>query len=97
MRVGEFLTLSLNLPQQYQVVALPYEAVYGTNRIYKLVDGRMKGLTVERIGEQALPTGKSQILVRSSKLQRGDQVIVTQLPNAMEGLKVRMVFDSEDE
>jgi len=97
LRVGEFLTLSLNLPQQYQVVALPYEAVYGTNRIYKLVDGRMKGLTVERIGEQALPTGKSQILVRSSKLQRGDQVIVTQLPNAMEGLKVRMVFDSENE
>jgi HlyD family secretion protein len=93
LRLGEFLTLFLNLPQQYQVVALPYEAVYGTNRIYKLIDGRMKGLTVERVGEQVFPAGKSQILVRSPELQRGDQVIITQLPNAMEGLKVRMVFD----
>ncbi|MEN8215215.1 MAG: HlyD family efflux transporter periplasmic adaptor subunit [Pseudomonadota bacterium] len=90
LRLGQFLSLSLSLPKQTGVVALPFEAVYGRNRIYKLVDGRMKGLTIERVGEQVLPSGKSQILVRSPALQIGDQVIVTQLPNAMDGLKVRV-------
>lgn len=94
LRLGQFLTLSLSLPKQAGVVALPFEAVYGLNHIYKLVDGRMTGLTIERVGEQVLPSGKSQILVRSPALQglnTGDQVIVTQLPNAMDGLKVRVI------
>lgn len=95
LRLGQFLTLTMSLPRQARVVALPFEAVYGTNRIYKLKDGRMKRLTVERVGEQVTADGKSHILVRSSKLQQGDQVIITQLPNAMEGLKVRLAFKNE--
>ncbi|MDM8557474.1 biotin/lipoyl-binding protein [Candidatus Parabeggiatoa sp. HSG14] len=89
LRLGEFLTLYLNLPQQSRVVALPYEAVYGINRIYKLVEGRMKGLTIERVGEQMIEKGKTKILVRSPELKSEEQVIITQLPNAMEGLKVK--------
>ena len=89
LRLGQFLTLVLQLTPQAQVVALPFEAVYGTNRIYKLIEGRMQGLTVERVGEQMTTDGKTKILIRSPTLQSGDQVIVTQLPNAMEGLKVR--------
>lgn len=89
LRLGQFLTLVLQLTPQTQVVALPFEAIYGTNRIYKLVEGRMHGLTVERVGEQVTIDGKTKVLVRSPTLQLGDQVIVTQLPNAMEGLKVR--------
>jgi HlyD family secretion protein len=89
LRLGQFLTLVLQLTPQTQVVALPFEAVYGTNRIYKFVEGRMQGLTVERVGEQVTTDGKTKILVRSPTLQSGDQVIMTQLPNAMEGLKVR--------
>jgi HlyD family secretion protein len=97
LRLGQFLTLALNLPRQNRVVALPFEAVYGTNRIYKLKDGRMKGLTVERVGEQMTADGKSYILVRSSELQQGDKVIITQLPNAMEGLKVRLAFNKTED
>ncbi|HHB93294.1 MAG TPA: HlyD family efflux transporter periplasmic adaptor subunit [Thioploca sp.] len=88
LRLGQFLTLLLTLPKQTNVVALPYEAVYGMNHIYKLVDGRMQGLKIERIGEQVID-GKSKILVRSSNLQYGEQIIITQLPNAMDGLKVK--------
>jgi len=93
LRLGQFLSLYLNLPKQAGVVALPYEAIYGTNRIYKLVNKRMKRLTVERVGEQILSSGKSQLLVRSPALQKGSQVIITQLPMAQNGLKVRL--DSE--
>ncbi len=86
LRLGEFLSLSLTLPKQSRVVALPFEAVYRLNHIYKLVEGRMKAIQIERIGK----IGQSQILVRSSDLQKGDQVIITQLPNAMDGLKVQV-------
>ncbi|MDM8569208.1 HlyD family efflux transporter periplasmic adaptor subunit [Thiotrichales bacterium HSG1] len=89
LRLGQFLTLLLTLPEQANIVALPYEAVYGTNRIYKFIDGRMESLTIERVGEQITKTGKARILVRSPKLNYGDQVIITQLPNAMDGLKVQ--------
>jgi len=95
LRLGQFLTLSLILPKQENIVALPYEAVYGINRIYKLIDGRMKGLEIERVGEQMTPIGKSRILVRSPKLKYGEQIIVTQLPNAMDGLKVQVSQPSQ--
>lgn len=91
VRLGQFLTLFLSLPAQSNVVALPFEAVYGTNRIYKLADGRMQRVNIERIGEQTTADGTSHILVRSTALHLGDQVIVTQLPNAMDGLKVKVV------
>ncbi|MCK5717191.1 MAG: efflux RND transporter periplasmic adaptor subunit [Thiomargarita sp.] len=86
LRLGEFISLSLRLPEQKNVVALPFESVYRLNHIYKLVDGRMTLLKIERIGENQ----ESQLLVRSPELQEGDQVILTQLPNAMEGLKVQI-------
>ncbi len=90
LRLGEFLTLQLSLPHQSRLVALPFEAVYGMNRIYKLVNGRMKAVIIERIGERSTTNGYSEILVRSPDLQKNDQVIITQLPNAMDGLKVRV-------
>jgi len=90
LRLGQFLTLLLELAPEIKVLALPFEAVYGTNRIYKLVEGRMHGLTVERVGEQVNLDGKAEVLVRSQALELDEQVIVTQLPNAMEGLKVRI-------
>ena len=96
LRLGQFFSLFLNLPEQMQVVAIPYEAIYGTNRIYKLVDERMQKLIVERVGEQIKPSGQSQILVRSPELQYGDQIIITQLPNAMDGLKVQVMVEKEN-
>ncbi|MCV6639421.1 HlyD family efflux transporter periplasmic adaptor subunit [Candidatus Albibeggiatoa sp. nov. NOAA] len=88
LRLGEFLTLYLQLPARKDVIALPFESVYGNNRIYKFNDGRMHSLTIERVGEQIAFDGQSSILVRSPELASGDKVIVTQLPNAVEGLKV---------
>jgi len=75
LRLGQFLTLVLKLPEQEQLVALPFEALYGTERIYKWVEGRMKAVTVERVGEQVTAEGESRVLIRSSALLPGDQVI----------------------
>ncbi|MCK5719757.1 MAG: HlyD family efflux transporter periplasmic adaptor subunit [Thiomargarita sp.] len=90
LRLGQFLYLTLNLPAQTNIIILPFEAIYGANRVYKLVDGRMQGITIERLGEQASSGKESLLLVRSSDLQAGDQVIITHLPNAINGLKVKV-------
>lgn len=91
LRLGQFMTLVLNLPPQQQVVMLPFSALYGTDRVYKSVAGRMQGLTIERVGEYAVPSGEIKILAYSPKLKAGDQIITTQLPNAIEGLKINVV------
>lgn len=90
LRLGQFIKVLLDLPAQTQVVVLPFSAMYGKDRIYKLVAERMQGLTVERVGEYVESTEEAKILVRSPQLKAGDQIVTTQLPNAMEGLKVRL-------
>ncbi|MCB1776796.1 MAG: HlyD family efflux transporter periplasmic adaptor subunit [Candidatus Competibacteraceae bacterium] len=88
---GRVLTLQMDLPPEEAVVALPFEALYGLNRIYRLEDGRMAALTVERVGERRNADDQAQVLARSPDLRAGDRVITTQLPNAITGLKVEVV------
>jgi hypothetical protein len=43
------------------------------------------------VGELHGLRGESRVLVRSGDLHDGQEVIVTQLPNAIDGLRVRVV------
>jgi hypothetical protein len=70
---------------------LPFQAVYGTGRIYKLVDGRMRGIRVESLGGIEDGNGAERLLVRSPELAAGDQVVVTHMPNAIDGLRVEAI------
>ena len=88
--LGRTVELIVDLPEVHASIALPYEAVYGTNRIYRLDGDRMRTLDVERVGEQRSTDGSARVLVRSPELQSGDRIVVTQLPNAMDGLRVRV-------
>lgn len=93
---GRLLTLRLILPAQRQAVALPISALYQQERIYRLQEGRLEGLRVERLGEQSL-ADTTRILVRSPRLRAGDRVLTTQLPNALTGLKVMVLDDQPPE
>jgi RND family efflux transporter MFP subunit len=90
LQLGRTIELHLDLPLQSNVVALPLEAVYGTDVVYRLSDDRMHALKVERLGEVFVPSLGSRLLVRSPELESGDEIIITQLPNAMDGLRVRV-------
>ena len=88
--LGRTVELMVDLPDVHASIALPYEAVYGSNRIYRLDGERLHTLEVERVGEQRSPDGKARVLVRSPELQAGDRIVTTQLPNAMDGLRVKV-------
>jgi len=90
LQLGRTIELLLDLPQQANVVAVPLEAVYGTDIVYRLAEDRMHALKVERLGELFTPELGNRLLVRSPELESGDQIIVTQLPNAIDGLRVRV-------
>lgn len=87
---NQFVTLNLHLPARENVIALPYSAVYGADQVYILdPEQRMRGVTVERLGETRGADRERLLLVRSDALHAGDQLIISQLPNAMDGLKVQ--------
>jgi multidrug resistance efflux pump len=89
--LGRTVELIVELPPVAESIALPLEALYGSDRIYLFDDGHMQGITVERLGEIHAHGLDRRVLVRSDRLNPGDRVIVTQLPNAIDGLRVREV------
>jgi RND family efflux transporter MFP subunit len=86
---GRTLEVTLQLPPEPGVVAVPFESIYQQNRVYVAIEGRMRGITVERIGEYRAAGERPRMLVRSEQLKDGMQLITTQLPLAIDGLKVK--------
>ena len=87
--MGEVVEVILNLPAIENVYSVPVSSIYGTNRIYRVEQERLTAVTVEKLGGQ-IKQGKQFILVRSVKLNPGDEIITTQLPHAVSGLKVEV-------
>lgn len=89
--IGKTVELLVALPPVDNAVEIPLEAIYGTDRIFVLEGDRMKSVRIERVGEVHRLGGESGVLIRSDELSNGQEVIVTQLPNAIDGLRVRVV------
>ncbi|MDM7323232.1 MAG: efflux RND transporter periplasmic adaptor subunit [Gammaproteobacteria bacterium] len=85
--IGAFINAQLERPLAPNVVDLPFSALHGGNRIYLVKDGRLKGVTVQRIGELRI-NGEARLLVHAEVLKPGDVVMTTHLPHAIDGLAV---------
>ena len=86
LRLGSTVRVLLELPLQENVIALPAEALYGRDQVYRLVDNRMQMVEVERVGERVQPVGGTEVLVRSGRLAADDRIVITKLSNAADGL-----------
>lgn len=87
-RPGELLALELELPLEDNVFAIPYQAIYGNSRIYKVDAERLVAVEVETIGQSRADDQSAQVLIRSQQINDGDLIAATHLPNAVSGLKV---------
>ncbi len=94
--LNRFVQLRLSLPEESASVAVPFEALYGQDRIYRVVDGRMQGLRIERLGEIVDGQGHTRALIRHADLAPDDVLVVTRLPNAVDGLRVGVEMDATD-
>lgn len=88
--LGRFASLEVRLPPEPDTVVLPFEALYDADRVYRIRDGRMQPVPVERLGQVRRANGERGVLVRSPDLASGDRVVGTQIPQAMDGLRVRV-------
>ncbi len=89
MTIGETLELTLFLPPVENAYSLPVSSIYGTNRIYRVEDERLVAVKVKKLGSQYINDNQF-VLVSSEKLKAGDEIIITQLPHAVSGLKVEV-------
>ncbi len=87
---GRSISLDLTMPIQDNLLALPPQAIFGTDRIYTVEDNRLQANKITRVGDMRDNEGKAKVLVRSDQLQAGDLILATQLPNAITGLLVEV-------
>jgi len=85
-RAGE---VYLHMPPLDNAVALPPTAIYGQQRIYRVVDGTLHTIMIQRLGEVLMDNGERWQLVRGD-IQAGDEILITQLSSAVGGLKVKL-------
>ena len=90
LQLGRTVELVLDLPAVHDAVIAPREALYGTNRVFVLDGERMKSVVVERLGESRGDDGSDRVILRSPELGPDGRLIVTHLPNAIDGLKVKV-------
>lgn len=87
--LGRTVELLVDLPPVHAAVAVPFEAVYANKRVFVLDNGRLKGVPIETVGERRDADGKAALLVKGA-ISEGDPIVITQLPNAVEGLRVKV-------
>jgi len=88
--IGAFVNAVLERPAAEGVLALPFTALHGGDRVYAIVEGRLVGTRVARVGE--LRAGDEvHVLVRADGLAPGTQIMTTHLPNAIDGLAVEVL------
>ena len=85
------MNLTITLPPEADLVALPVQSIYENDRIYLVHNDRLKALTVERLGDHQTRAGEYRILVRSGELEAGQSILTTQLPKAISGLLVQPI------
>jgi multidrug efflux pump subunit AcrA (membrane-fusion protein) len=83
------LKVQVTLPPLQNVATLPLSAIYGSDRIYRIEDGRLQSINVTILGKQLSSTGgQDRVIIQSNALKDGDMITTTQLPTAISGLKV---------
>ncbi|WP_456374479.1 efflux RND transporter periplasmic adaptor subunit [Thiolapillus sp.] len=93
LQKGRVLQLRLTLPDQNDVMPVPFEALYGSDKVYIIDEqNRLRPVKVQRVGE-IWRDGVNEVLIRSDGLKSGQRLLVTQLPNAVESLLVKVLAD----
>lgn len=89
LSLGQTVQLQLALPLAQPAFALPANSVHAQSRVYVAENNQMVEVEVDVLGQAHAPDG-TRMLVESTRLQVGMQVVTTPLPNAREGLPIEV-------
>lgn len=90
LRLGNFLNVKVHREKQENLVKIPLQALYGTSRIYLVVDNRLQGLDVSTVGYYEDANKQKFALIKHPELTNDSLISTTHLPNAITGLKVKI-------
>jgi len=104
-RIGAIVVVRLQRSARDNMIKVPYQAMYGSERLYQIKEGRLQVVKVKTIGEyygfendsrngskkSSETDSEAQLLIASDALSSGDTILATHLPNAFTGLKVEIV------
>lgn len=90
LRPGQVLRFTLQRPARSGTVTVPYQAVYGGQHLYSLRNGRLHLHRVNILGGFSTDGAEEQLLVRAEGLEVGDLLVITHLPNAIDGLRAEI-------
>lgn len=96
LELGTATPLTLHLPAVDGLVALPATAIHGLNRIYRIKDDEtLHQIRVHIHGEWLTHEGQRRLLLASPEISAGDALMTTQLPGAIDGLRVAPVAGTD--
>ncbi|GJL82446.1 MAG: hypothetical protein DHS20C01_20800 [marine bacterium B5-7] len=90
LEVGRVARVELQLPLIDNAISLPLAALYGSDTVYRIEEGRLLTTPVRYIGEHRTADGELNALIKSDSLSPGDTVVTSQIPAAVDGLKVEV-------
>lgn len=94
--VNQSLKIVLQLPAEPLLFSIPLSAIYGTDTAFKVEEGRLRSINVTTVGYQYNDDERDLVLVRSNEIENGDKIVTTQLPKAINGLKVTIQGEQND-
>jgi multidrug efflux pump subunit AcrA (membrane-fusion protein) len=91
LELGKAVDVTVVMPALEQVASIPVQSLYGDDRIYAIVDGRLQGVEVDTLGQRRDQSGQVELLVRASQQELPDEILTTSLPQASTGLRVNII------
>ncbi len=86
--LDQVVEVILDLPPVEAAFVLPGEALYGTDRVYKIVDQRLRAVRVRLLGSRLEPGQAGQLVLASDAIRSGDRVLTSKFATAADGLAV---------
>lgn len=95
LRIGQTVKLKVTFPPKPALISVPFVALYNVSRgyiVYKIVIEdeitNLRAVDVKLVGEYYNEDQEKRMLIQTENLQSGDQVLMTRLPYARDGLRV---------
>jgi HlyD family secretion protein len=91
LELGKAVNITVLLPALQDVTSIPMQSLYGDDRIYSIVDGRLQGVEVDTLGQRSDGNGNVRLLIRASEGELSGEILTTSLPRAGTGLRVNVI------
>ncbi|MDA7971657.1 MAG: efflux RND transporter periplasmic adaptor subunit [Gammaproteobacteria bacterium] len=88
--LGDTVEVRLELPPLSGALAVSPDSLYGNGRVYVVRDGVLQSRPVRRLGQRQVD-GRQMLIVSGEGFEDGDEILSSRLPQAVSGLRVKVV------